>query len=36
MEDLTGKKGGIKRHLISRITDAKESPFQGGQVTGKH
>lgn len=35
MEDLTGNKGGIKRHLIHRMTDAKETPFEGGAVTGK-
>lgn len=35
LEDLTGCKGGIKRQLIHRMADSKETPFEGGQVTGK-
>lgn len=35
IEDLTGNKGGIKRHLIHRMADSKETPFSGGAVTGK-
>lgn len=36
MEDLTGTKGGIKRHLIHRMAESKETPFEGGAVTGKY